>query len=85
MKDNPNDNIIKKTVKKQLDSLTLGNEKARLAKEQMDLNMEEDYESFPEMEAPLDVTSNQMFLGGDENKLFFASVFHSENTIIKKR
>lgn len=65
LKDNPNDNIIKKTVNKQLDSLTLGNEKARLAKKELDLNLNpssllED----SNLEEP-----NQMFLGGleDEN------------------
>lgn len=67
LKDNPNDNIIKKTVKKQLDSLTLGNEKARLSKEEMDLNMEEDSDYYPEEES-MEMTSNQMFLGGDEDK-----------------
>lgn len=60
MKDNPNDKIIKRTVEKQLDSLTLGNEKARLAKEEMDLNMQEnegmdlDMQMSPEMQTSMD-------------------------------
>jgi len=39
LEDNPNDKIIKKTVQKQLDSLVLGNEKARTAKEELDINL----------------------------------------------
>lgn len=58
LEDNPNDKIIKKTVEKQLDALTLGNEKARLDKEQLDVNLgnslSEDLSSEP----------NQLFLGG---------------------
>ncbi len=64
LKDNPNDNIIKKTVNKQLDALTLGNEKARLAKEELDVNLNP--ASLIEDDTNL-TEPNQMFLGGFGN------------------
>jgi len=59
LEDNPNDKIIKKTVEKQLDSLTLGNEKARLAKEQLDINLGKQ-----SLNKDIIKPVNEMFLGG---------------------
>jgi len=64
LKDNPNDKILKKTIQKQLDSLTLGNEKARLDKEKLDSNLNLNQDSTLGQDLEL---SNQMFLGGLEN------------------
>lgn len=61
LEDNPNDMIIRKTVQKQLDSLTLGNEKARLAKEELDINLGKN-NLFTEVTE----NTNEMFLGGFE-------------------
>lgn len=58
--DNPYDKIIKKTVEKQNDSLILGNEKARLAKEQLDLN---------QGKLNINEEQDQFFLGGDSTEL----------------
>lgn len=59
LEDNPNDLIVRKTVEKQLDALTLGNEKAKLAKEQLDINLGNINN--------IDTTdiNNEMFLGGE--------------------
>lgn len=57
LEDNPNDLIIRKTAEKQLDALTLGNEKAKLAKEKLDVNL-----GTPDN---TEIINNEMFLGGD--------------------
>lgn len=52
-KNNPSDPIVRKTIEKNLDTLTMLNEKARLAKEELDLNLGQN-----------DQSQNLMFLGG---------------------
>lgn len=71
LKEDPNNKILKKTVNKHIDSLTLGNEKARLAKEKLDLAMRQEMnpEMYPNQEMQLgeEFDQNQMFLGGDSS------------------
>lgn len=63
LEDNPNDQIIKRTVDKQLDSLMLGNEKARLAKEQLDINLGNN-----NLITDLEDDTNELFVGGELNQ-----------------